>query len=239
LEVSDPYETVRNTIGLTIENSPPVIMSMEEGIYEVGSLVIMSAHISDYDGDPLNYCWLEERTVLASGNLQTVGRGNPVNLTTAISNLTPGIHSVKLQVSDGINPPVSASMAVTITDTTPPRLSPVANKTHLWPPDHRMVRILIHANASDNSALPVMLNAMVSSNEPETGLGEWDIGPDWTVAAIDHVQGTIALDLRSERSERGNGRQYTVAITATDQAGNVGTANIDILVPLNCVGLED
>jgi len=94
-----------------------------------------------------------------------------------------------------------------------------------------MVRVLIQTNVSDNSGLPVMLGASVSSNEPETGLGEWDIGPDWNVVAIDHVQGTIALELRAERSERGNGRKYTVTITATDQARNVATAKAEILVP--------
>ena len=239
LEVSDPYETVMETVVLTIENSPPIIVPMGEGIYEVDSPVIMSAHISDYDGDLLNYCWLEEGAVLSSGSIQTIKGGNPVNLTTTLSNLTLGVHIVRLQVSDGMNAPVPASMTITITDTTPPRLSPVANKTLLWPPDHSMVRILIHANASDNSGLPVMLRALVSSNEPETGLGEWDIGPDWNIAAIDHVEGTIALELRAERSEQGNGRQYTVVITATDQAGNVGTANIDILVPRDHVGLEN
>jgi hypothetical protein len=199
----------------------------------------MSAHISDYDGDLLNYCWLEEGTVLSRGSIQTVKQGNPVNLTTKLSNLTLGVHIIRLQVGDGMNPPVSASMTVTIVDTTPPRLSPVANKTLLWPPDHGMVGILIHTNASDNSGLPVMLSALVSSNEPETGLGEWDIGPDWNVGAIDQVQGTIALELRAERSERGKGRQYTVAVTATDQSGNVATANIDILVPRDHVGFEN
>jgi ubiquinone/menaquinone biosynthesis C-methylase UbiE len=238
LELSDPYETVRNTVVLTIENSPPVIVPMGEGINEVGTPVIMSAHISDYDGDPVNYYWLEGRTVLASGSVQTVKGGNSFNLTTTINNLTLGVHTVKLQVSDGSNPPVSDSITVTITDTTPPRLSPVANQTHLWPPDHRMVRVLIQTNVSDNSGLPVMLNAFVSSNEPETGLGEWDIGPDWNIVAIDPGQGTIALDLRSERSERGSGRKYTVAIVATDQAGNVATTNTEILVPLDYVKLN-
>ena len=76
-----------------------------------------------------------------------------------------------------------------------------------------------------------MLSAFVSSNEPETGLGEWDIGPDWNVLTIDHVQGTIALELRAERSERGNGRKYTVTITATDQASNVATAKTEVVVP--------
>jgi len=237
LEVSDPYETVRNTVGLIIENSPPVIMPMEEKTCEAGSLVIMSTHISDYDGDSLSYCWLEEGTALASGSVRTEKGGNPVRLATPISNLTLGAHTVKLQVSDGINPPVSDSIAVTITDTTPPRLSPVANQTHLWPPDHRMVRVLIQTNVSDNSGLPVRLSTSVASNEPETGLGEWDVGPDWNVVAIDPVQGTIALDLRSERSERGSGRKYTVVITATEQAGNVATANAEIQVPQDHVKL--
>jgi hypothetical protein len=70
-------------------------------------------------------------------------------------------------------------------------------------------------------------------------LGEGDIGPDWNVSAIDHDQGTIVLELRAERSEWGGGRQYTVAIAATDQAGNVATANIDIVVPRDHVGLEN
>jgi len=231
LEVSDPYEKVRNTLDLTIENSPPVIIPVGERIYEAGSPIMMGACISDYDGDPLNYCWLENGTVLASGSVQTVKGGNSVNLKTTINNLTIGVHTVKLQVSDGKNPPVSDSITVTITDTTPPRLSPVANQIHLWPPDHRMVRVLIQTNVSDNSGLPVMLGASVSSNEPETGLGEWDIGPDWNVVAIDHVQGTIALELRAERSERGNGRKYTVTITAADQARNVATAKTEIFVP--------
>ena len=231
LEVSDPYEKVRNTLDLTVENSPPVIIPMGEGIYEAGSPIMMGARISDYDGDPLNYCWLEDGTVLASGSVQTVKGGNSVNLTTTISNLVLGVHTVELQVSDGINPPVTHRIMVTIADTTPPRLSPVADQTYLWPPDHRMVRVLIQTNVSDNSGLPVMLDAFVSSNEPETGLGEWDIGPDWNVVTIDHVRGTVALDLRSERSERGKGRKYTVTISATDQAGNVATAKAEILVP--------
>lgn len=235
LEVSDPYETVRNTVGLIIENSPPAIMPTGEKTCEAGTLVTMSTHISDYDGDSLNYRWLEEGTILASGSVQTKKGGDPVPLTATISKLSLGTHTIKLQVSDGINPPVSSSIAVTIIDTTPPRLSPVANQTHLWPPDHRMVRVLIQTNVSDNSGLPVMLSALVTSNEPETGLGEWDIGPDWNIVAIDSVRGTIALDLRSERSERGNGRKYAVAITATDQAGNVASANTEILVPLDQV----
>jgi SAM-dependent methyltransferase len=231
LQVSDPYETVTEGVCLTIENSPPVIMPMGEITAEAGGHVFVCAHISDYDGDLLNYCFVKEGAVLASGNVRSEKGGNAVRLTETISNLALGVHVVELQVNDAINSPVTASMTVTITDTTPPRLSPTVDQTILWPPDHRMTRILIQANVSDNSGLPIELSAFVSSNEPETGLEEWDIGPDWDVVGIDPVLGTIALDLRSECSERGSGRQYTVTIVATDHAGNVATANTEILVP--------
>jgi len=237
LEVSDPYEIVRNAVSLFIENSPPVIMPMGERTCEAGSLVTMNTLVSDYDGDSLNYCWLKEGTVLARGSVKTAKGGNPAHLTATIDNLPLGTHSLELQVSDGINSPVTESIAVTIIDTIPPHLRPVANQTYLWPPDHRMVRVLIQANVSDNSGLPVRLSALVSSNEPETGLGEWDVGPDWNVVAIDPVRGTIALDLRSERSDRGSGRKYTVVITATDQAGNIAAASTEVLVPRDQVNL--
>jgi len=234
LEVSDSYETVRDTMILTIENSPPTVRPIGEGSYEVNTPVILGGQVSDYDGDLLNYWWLEGETVLTSGSIQTVQLGNPINLTTfEISNLNLGTHTLTLQVNDGVNRPVSANVRVIIIDSTPPRLAPVANKILLWPPDHSMVNILINANAHDNSGLPVMLSASVSSNEPETGLEDEDIGPDWSIPSIDQAQGTIALQLRAERSGRGQGRQYTVTITATDQSGNASAANIKILVPYN------
>jgi hypothetical protein len=232
LEVFDTYETARDTMTLTIENSPPDVVPIGEGTYEVKTPVSLGAQVSDHDGDLLNYRWLEGTTVLSSGSIQAAKFGNPVNLTgLGVGNLSLGIHTLTLQVSDGANPPVSADMTVLITDTTPPRLAPVANKTVLWPPDHTMVGIQINVNASDNSGMPVMLSASVSSNEPETGLGDWDTGPDWTDTEIDHDRGIIELQLRAERAEWGNGRQYTVTITAADQAGNVSAANINILVP--------
>ncbi len=231
LEVSDPYERVKNTLDLTIENSPPVVIPTVDAIYEIGHPVVVGARMSDYDGDPLNYCWLENGTVLASGSVQTLKGGNSVRLKTIINDLPLGVHTVQFQVSDGINLPVIHRIPVTVADTTPPKIAPVADQTYLWPPDHRMVRVLIQTNVSDNSGLPVTLAAFVSSNEPETGLGEWDVGPDWNIAAIDHIQGTVAVELRAERSERGEGRKYTVTITATDQARNVATAKAEILVP--------
>ena len=116
-------------------------------------------------------------------------------------------------------------------DEIPPGLAPLAEKTILGPPNHKMVTVSIAANASDDSGGPVTLTATVSSNEPEDGLGDGDTAPDWTTPFIDQKKGIITLQLRAERSGRGNGRVYTVTITATDESGNTGQADVDIIVP--------
>jgi hypothetical protein len=84
--------------------------------------------------------------------------------------------------------------------------------------------------AADNSGSPVAINAAVTSNEPENGLGDGDIGPDWDQMAVDQNTGMIYLHLRAERSGRGSGRVYTVTIAATDISGNTSTAAVNITV---------
>jgi hypothetical protein len=116
-------------------------------------------------------------------------------------------------------------------DTIPPTLAPLPDKTILWPPNHKMVNVSIAANASDDSGGPITLAATVSSNEPENGLGDGDTAPDWTKPFIDQTNGIITLKLRAERSGSGNGRVYTIMITATDESGNTSQATVDISVP--------
>ena len=141
------------------------------------------------------------------------------------------MHTITLTADDGLNLPDSNDTIVEIVDTTVPTLAPVASQYLLWPPNHVMVSIVIEANASDNSGLPVTLSAAVTSNEPEDGLGDGDTGPDWTEVVIDQNTGTIYLELRRERSGSGEGRTYTIVITATDSSDNISMTEVDIRVP--------
>jgi hypothetical protein len=115
-------------------------------------------------------------------------------------------------------------------DNEKPSLAPEVNKTILWPPNHKMVKIIIDTHAWDNSGNTV-LSASVTSNEPEDGLGDGDVAPDWTKPAINQKTGIITLQLRAERSGTGNGRIYTIAVTATDAAGNSNTTFLNIIAP--------
>ena len=170
--------------------------------------------------------------MLCSGDIQSVAGGTSVLLPDCVvSNLTLGTHTISLQVSDGFNLTDTKSVTTQIVDSSAPTLKPVANKYILWPPDHRMVDINIAANSSDQSGCPVVLNATITSNEPEYGLRGGDIGPDWTQPVIDQTTGMIYTQLRAERSGRGKGRIYTTSIIATDCSGNTSTAKVKIHVP--------
>jgi hypothetical protein len=232
LEVTDGQDTSLDDMILTIENSAPHPAPTGSGVYEVNTDVTLGGYISDYDGDLLIYKWLEGSNVIFSSSIQAIAGGTPVKLTDyVISNLDIGIHTIMLQLDDGINEPVSAEIQVEIVDSTVPTLAPVADKTILWPPNHNMVDITIESNAADNSGLPPTITATVTSNEPIEGLGDGDMAPDWTEPIIDQSTGIITLQLRAERSGTGNGRVYTITVTAADDSNNSSTANIEIIVP--------
>jgi hypothetical protein len=236
LEISDGDKTSADEMILTIDNSSPNAAPGGGGVYEINTDVILVGDASDFDGDSLNYDWTEGTTeglnTICSGTVQAVAGGDSIILPDCVvSNLSLGLHTLTLRVDDGLNLPNSKNVSVEIVDTTVPTLAPVAIKYLLWPPNHNLVNISIQANASDNSGLLPALSAAVVSNEPENGLGDGDIDDDWTEPIIDQINGTISLQLRSERSGSGNGRVYTVSITATDSSNNSSIAIIDIIVP--------
>jgi len=233
IEVSDGQAGSSDDMVLTVQNSAPHAFPGGGGIYEVGSVVMLTGDVSDFDGDMLHYKWISGATVLCEGDIQATAGGDAVVFpdNCAVSDLGVGTHTFTLQVDDGINLPESKDVEVIVIDTTVPTIAPLASNYLLWPPNHIMISVAIEANAKDNSGAPVTLSAVVSSNEPIDGLGDGDTGPDWYQPVIDQTSGMIYLELRRERSGKGTGRIYTVTITATDSSGNSSTAMVNIGVP--------
>ena len=175
---------------------------------------------------------MEGTILLNSGSIDCIKEGMPVPLPTYSTwNLSLGTHTITLQVDDGVNEPVNSAITVEIVDTGLPTLAPVCNQQILWPPNHRMVGIHIEANASDDSGLPVTLNANVFCDESEDGIDDGNMATDWTQPIIDQETGFIDFQLRAERSGSGDGREYTIVITCTDLSGNTSSANVTVIVP--------
>jgi photosystem II stability/assembly factor-like uncharacterized protein len=89
----------------------------------------------------------------------------------------------------------------------------------LWPPDHKMVPVILSATASGGCGSASCQITSVSSNEPV------DLDGDWVIT------GPLTLNLRSERNGLGTGRIYTITVECTDASGERTNQTITVMVP--------
>lgn len=142
------------------------------------------------------------------------------------ANYSGGNTIIKWTATDASNNTTTCSQTITLVDNQPPVISGESSSIYvLSPPNHTMRDATINYTATDNCAVTSTLS--VTSNEPVNGTGDGDTDPDWVVVDNHSVQ------LRAERSANGNGRIYTVTITATDAAGNTSAKTVEVRVPHN------
>jgi len=139
-----------------------------------------------------------------------------------------GTTPVTLTVTDDKGAASTCTTVVSVVDTTPPSLSqPSASPSVLWPPDHKLVDVSIHYDAADNCSQPAAITCAldVTSDEPIDGVGDGHSAPDWLVTDAHRVE------LRAERSGRGDGRVYGVSIACRDEAMNEAAGEVDVSAP--------
>jgi uncharacterized repeat protein (TIGR01451 family) len=120
----------------------------------------------------------------------------------------------------------SATATVTAANPTPSIGNMTADKTQLWPPNHKMVDVALGYQVTDNCGVPTCA-LDVASNEPVNGSGDGNTAPDWEILDDHHVR------LRAERSGQGTGRLYTLGATCTDSAGSSARQTVTVAVPHN------
>ena len=96
----------------------------------------------------------------------------------------------------------------------------------LAPPNHKMKDITVNYTAT-SACGPPRIALTVSSNEPINGTGDGDTSPDWIIVDDHHVK------LRAERAANGNGRIYTITITATNLVGVTSIKTVEVRVAHN------
>ncbi|MEP6769266.1 MAG: lamin tail domain-containing protein [Acidobacteriota bacterium] len=95
----------------------------------------------------------------------------------------------------------------------------------LSPPNHKMVPVTVSYAAEDNCGSAVLCGLSITSNEPSNGGGDGNTASDWQVVDPHHVL------LRAERSGKGTGRTYSIAIRCADPSGSASTATVAVSVP--------
>lgn len=145
----------------------------------------------------------------------------------------PGTYIVLYSVSDAAGNRATTERTVKVVDTIAPVITVGARPATVWPPNHRYhsfalssLRISV-SDAGDPglSAVDVIITS-VESDEPENGRGDGN-----TVNDIRLGSDCRNLQLRAERQGNGNGRVYTINLTATDASGNTGSTIYKVLVP--------
>lgn len=126
-----------------------------------------------------------------------------------------------------------AIQTVSIEDNESPVLQVANEFITLWPPNHKYVNISldqIGLSLSDNCSadLADVYIKSVSSDEPEDvkGGGDGNTKDDIVI-----IEGCTSVDLRAERQGKGNGRVYTITLSASDASGNETTAQFFVQVP--------
>jgi uncharacterized protein len=146
---------------------------------------------------------------LADGTPVAVG----ANVISSTTDLGAGNNSSAFTTSVSNPPPVISSAA--------------AVPSVLWLPLHQMVPVQVSYTVGDSCG-DVATGLAVTSDEPVTGSGQGLSGftsPDWLVIDAHRVR------LRAERALNGDGRVYTITITATDSAGGSAAQTVTVAVP--------
>jgi hypothetical protein len=146
----------------------------------------------------------------------------------------PNLGTYPITLDVGIGPFTrTCTTEVEVVDTTPPTIRALTvDPSVLWPPNHRLVDVHVHADIEDDcSASPTLKLVSVTSNEPDnaTGLGDGNTSGD--IRGIELAQDDRDFLLRAERDGNGTGRVYTLTFEASDEAGNTSTRVVLVRVP--------
>lgn len=115
----------------------------------------------------------------------------------------------------------------------PPTIASVtADPNELWPPNHKMVDLVLTGTGSPGSAAATWIVSNVQTLDIGKGEGDPSNDPDWASSGVPVAfpGQPIIFQLRAERGGPGDGRVYRVYVTATNSVG-YATAVVNVMVP--------
>jgi hypothetical protein len=181
---------------------------------------------------------------LAATSQDACGAAQVVNDRTDTGSDASGIFAlgstrVAFRSSDTSGNVATCESLVTVRDTVPPRLELGLSPVALWPPNHHLVDVRVHASATDTCGDATAVLDSIGSSEPDDAPGLGDGNTRFDIQDAEVGTGDLTFRLRAERDGTGAGRTYTVAYSATDGSGNTTTAGAFAIVPHDVDGLSD
>jgi hypothetical protein len=167
-----------------------------------GTPVTLDGSATDADGNPVTLEWR--------------GAFGSVTGTQPTVTLPIGSNDVTLIATDAFGGTSTDVVVIDIVDTRAPEIHSVtAAPSSLWPPNHKMVPVVVTVDATDLcDGTPSCGIVSVMSNEPVNDIGDGNTEPDW------RVTGPLTVELRAERAGPLTGRIYTITVQCTDASGH-------------------
>jgi len=211
-------------IALLPTNEPPAIICAANSTNECATATTVTVMVSGPPGAALTVVWSLNGTSVQTNSLPAGPTGGGDVSFTGV--LPLGTNVLAITVTDPVGNSASCSTLVTVVDTTPPVIGAVsADPNVLWPPNHKMIAVKVHAEVTDTCGPATWKIIGVSSNEAVDAKGSGHTSPDWKITG-DHT-----LTLLAERSGNGSGRVYTITIRAIDLSGNTSQKTVTVSVP--------
>ena len=150
-----------------------------------------------------------------------------------------GHHAVTLRVTDNFGETDTDELAITVVDTTAPRVLVELSPKVLWPPNHHLVQVVAATSVSDECSEPMAMLVSVSSSEEDDASAGDDGNTSDDIQEAEIGTADYTFKLRAERSGSGPGRRYTAIYAAMDDSGNIGSVADFVDVPHDRGGATD
>ena len=224
-----PLDSNVATVTITVKsvNDPPVAVDDEYTLEHDSTFCDAAPGVLRNDIDPDTAYLIAIKLSLPSHGWAILAENGAVQYTP-----DPGFYgtdSFIYKANDGHFDSNIATVTLNVTppdDLTPPEILDLQATPDVLKANHKIVEVTLSCTLVDAcDPNPTWCITSVSSNEPESGLGNWDRSPDWQIVG-DHV-----VLLRCEHSPKGDGRIYTITVEAADASGNCSTAMTHVRVP--------
>ena len=147
----------------------------------------------------------------------------PVIVTGSVDVNVPGSYTLAYTAGHA-HATSTVTRTVVVTDTIAPAITGYSvAPSALRAKGHRMFDVSVLYTAADASR-STSCSLAVTSHESQNAEGDGNTASDWQVINPHQVQ------LRAERSGKGSGRIYTIAVTCTDPSGNSSTASATVTI---------
>jgi hypothetical protein len=115
-----------------------------------------------------------------------------------------------------------------IADPTPPVITVSASPAALWPPNGQRVTVTVSGTMTDSGGSEV--NASSAAYVVMDEYGQVQPKGGVTLKSNGSYSFTVALEASRQGNDQ-DGRHYTIAVSARDNAGNLGGASATATVP--------